>query len=369
MQRLVLALGIVVGVGLARQPCVAAIPSAADISTEIGMVFAGTPGAVSGDVNADGDADAADVVGVLNGLRSPTQAGPYGVGVKRITFTKASVTQPDQQRVLLTEIWYPGPSGNGPTDQHPGGKVDAPLADGAHSLPLVMFSHGSCGYQEQSVFFTSYLASHGFIVAAPPHPGNTTKDCFAGGGTPAAEADSLANRPADIRFVIDSLLALNADPTSFFHGAIDPGRIGMSGHSFGGLTTLLVSAADARIVAGLAMAPVARGFEDEVRAIHVPLMTEVGTLDGLHADGLLTYGWLQAPRYLLEIDNLTHAAFADLCIDCTPATLPLAEAHPVILRYAIPFLVRWVGGGHQFDAFLDPAAVPPGVSFSADAPG
>jgi hypothetical protein len=34
----------------------------------------------------------------------PTQPGPYGVGVQRIAFTKPSVTMPDQQRVLLTEI-------------------------------------------------------------------------------------------------------------------------------------------------------------------------------------------------------------------------------------------------------------------------
>src|SRR5690242_5658454 len=66
--------------------------------------------------------------GTTTSATDPTQPGPYGVGVKRITFTKPSVTMPDQQRVLLTEIWYPGPPGNGPTDQHPGGKVDAPFA-------------------------------------------------------------------------------------------------------------------------------------------------------------------------------------------------------------------------------------------------
>jgi predicted dienelactone hydrolase len=239
------------------------------------------------------------------------------------------------------------------------------LADSVHHRPLVMFSHGSCGYQEQSVFFTSLLASYGFIVAAPPHPGNSTHEILTC-GTPEAEADSLANRPADIMFVIDSLLALNADPTSFFFRAIDPDRIGMSGHSFGGLTTLLVSARDPRVVAGLAMAPVAQGFEDQVRSIHAPMMIEVGTLDDLHADGQLTYSLLHAPRYLVEIDRMTHAAFADLCIDCTPASLTLDEAHPIILRYAIPFLLRWVAGDHQFDAFLDQQAAPPGVTYSTD---
>jgi predicted dienelactone hydrolase len=344
-----------------------AAASPADISRAVGMVFAGDAGAAGGDVNADGRAGAADVVGVVLGLRSPTQPGPYGVGVQRMSFTKQSVTMPEQQRVLLTEIWYPGPPGTGPTGHSPGGLMNAPFADGVDHLPLVMFSHGSCGYQEQSVSFTSVLASYGFVVAAPPHPGNTTSDCFAGLNTPEAEADSLANRPADIMFVIDSLLDLNADPASFFYGAIDPNRIGMSGHSFGGLTTLLVSAMDSRVIAGLAMAPAAQGFEDQISSIHVPMMTEVGTLDSLRPQATLTYSLLDAPRYLVEIDDMTHAAFADFCPDCTSTTLTLAEAHPIVLRYAIPFLVRWVAGAQQFDAFLDPAVAPPGVTFSADA--
>lgn len=84
------------------------------------------------------------------------------------------------------------------------------------------------------------LASYGFIVAAPLHAGDvlTDPDCGTNNG------DGIANRPADIEFVIDSLLQLNMDRTSFFAGAINPRRIGMSGPSPGGNTTLLVSASD-----------------------------------------------------------------------------------------------------------------------------
>ena len=123
------------------------------------------------------------------------------------------------------------------------------------------------------------------------------------------------------------------------------------------------------LVAVRAMAPVAEGIEAEVASIKVPMMVEVGTLDDLLANGELAYSLLHAPRYLLEIDNMTHAAFADLCLDCTPDSLTLAEAHPLILRYAIPFLLRWVAGEHQFDAFFQPTALPPGVRFSADLGG
>ncbi len=359
----VMVLGVAVCLCATRTPAAAAVASAADLARDVGMIFAGNAGAAGGDVNADGRAGAADVVGVLLGLRSPTQAGPYGVGIKEITFTKTSVTMPGQQRALVTDIWYPGPPGTGPLPGHPGGKRDAPLADGVHALPLVMFSHGSCGFPQQSVYFTAVLASYGFVVAAPPHPGNTALDQC---GTPAAETDSFANRPADITFVIDTLLALNQDPSSFFYGAIDPSRIGMSGHSFGGLTTLRVSALDPRVIAGLAMAPVVRSIEDEVASIRVPMMIQVGTADDLLADAELAYSLVGPPRYLLEIEHMSHDPFSDFCPACDPSMVSLTDAHLFVLRYAIPYLLHWVAGDGRFDAFLDTAAAPPGVTLTAD---
>lgn len=343
----------------------ATVPTAADLSRAVGMVFFGAPGAAGGDVNADGRATAADVAGVILGLRSPTQQGPYGVGLRRITFTKPSETVPDQQRVLVTDLWYPAAPGTGSIDRRPGGQSNAPFADGLHSVPLVLFSHGSCGFQEQSVFFTALLASYGFIVAAPPHPGNTTSEIFTCGGS-AAVADSFVNRPADIIFVIDSLVALNADPTSFFFGTIDPHRIGMSGHSFGGLTTLRVSAMDSRVAAGLALAPVARSIQGEVAQITIPMMIQVGTLDGLLPDARLAYDLVNGPRTRLEILLMTHSPFSDFCTECTPETLPPEQAHLHILRYAIPFMLHWVAVDPRFDAFLDPRVAPPDVVFASD---
>jgi dienelactone hydrolase len=342
-----------------------ATPAAADISRTLAMLFAGAAGAAGGDVNADGRATAADVGGVVLGLRSPTQPGPYGVGFQRLTFTKPSVTKPTEQRVLETDVWYPAPPGTGPISQQPGGVRNAPLADGVSHLPLLVFSHGSCGFPAQSIYLTPLIASYGFVVAAPPHPGNTTSELFTC-MTPAALADSFVNRPADISFVIDELLALNADPTSFFYGTIDPSRIGMSGHSFGGLTTLLVAALDPRVIAGLALAPVSQPIQDEVARIRVPMMIQVGTLDDLLADGELAYDLLQPERDLVEIERMPHSPFSDFCLECGPETISTEVAHLYVLRYAVPFVLRWVAGDTRFGAFLDPGATPPGVAYTRD---
>src|SRR5262249_1892207 len=129
--------------------------------------------------------------------------------------------------------------------------------------PLVLFSHGLCAYPQQSTFFTEALASWGFVVAAPPHPGNEFTDGFP--GCASDYQDSFANRVADVRFVLDQLLAAAKQRGGPFARRINPRRIGMSGHSFGGQTTMRIAAVEPRVRAALALAP----------AVH----ESVGTLD------------------------------------------------------------------------------------------
>ena len=336
------------------------------------MVFAGDPGAAGGDVNADGRADAADVCGAVQGVRSPTQPGPFGVGVQQITFTKQSETMPDEPRPLQTVIWYPTTPDVGSVNPKLGGVVNAPLANNA-ALPLLLFSHGSCGMPTQSLFLTPLLASYGMIVAAPPHPGNELQDLLTC-NTPAAQVDSYLNRVADVTFVLDSLLQLNDDTSSFFYHAIDPARIGMSGHSFGGQTTLRVCAIEPRIVAGLALAPALSPVQLVVPTIDVPMMVqdgEVDTLTPFTTNALATYNLLRAPKALLEIFDAGHFAFSDGCFqgfsDCGPNTLTQDQAHLYVLRYAVPFVLHYVAGDNRFDAFLSPAVTPPGAQLTVAA--
>ena len=308
------------------------------------------------------------------GMRSPTQPGPFPVGFRHLTLTKKSVSHPDQDRVLETAVWYPTtPDASG--TNHYGGIDDAPLATDAQTVPLLMFSHGSCGYAEQSIFLTALVASYGFVVAAPPHPGNTIDDLLTlpGCGSDAAQMDSFLNREADIVFVIDTLLQLNADPSSFLYGAIDPSRIGMSGHSFGGQTTLRVCADEPRVVAGLALAPAIELVGNQTARIAIPMMVQDGVDDTTTAfvpNAQAIYNLLHAPRALVAIADTGHYAFSDKCFpgnpDCGPGRLTQAQAHAYVQRYAVPFLLQRIAGDHRFDAFLDAAALPPGVVVTAD---
>jgi predicted dienelactone hydrolase len=289
----------------------------------------------------------------------PRQPGPYAPGVRVVHLEKPSVIDPANTRVLDTLVWYPAPPGSGPIDPSNGGVPDAPLDLSGGPYPLLLFSHGSCGYPAQSTFLTPLLASYGFVVAAPPHPGNTIFN-YPACGTPSAQGASFVERPADIVFVTDQLLAANGDPASFLYGAVDPARLGMSGHSFGGLTTFLVLARDPRFGVAMPLAPATNAAQP----LTVPALMMLGNVDTVvdndAARGLFAAG--AAPKLLVEVRDAGHFAFSDGCFpgpDCNPpVTRTQDEAHEAVLRWVVPFLEVYLAGDETFRPFLAPPTPP-----------
>ncbi len=302
----------------------------------------------------------ADVVrwtaGTCSDVRRP---GPYGAGAQVIHLVKDSVANPGQERDLDTVVWYPTAPGAGPIDSGYGAVLDAPVDLTNAPYPILMFSHGSCGYPQQSVFLTAYLATYGFVVVAPPHPGNTIFE-FPSCGTPTAQLASFQERPNDIIFALDSMLEANGDSQSPFFGVIDPQRIGMSGHSFGGLTTYLVTAQDDRFRVALAFAPAVGANQ----TLKVPSLTMLGQIDSVVNVPAIraAYEGSLPPKYLVEIGSAGHFAWSDGCFpsaDCMPpATLTQDEAHAAVKRWVLPFLEKYLAGDPGFEPFLTPPGGP-----------
>jgi len=295
----------------------------------------------------------------------PSGRGRYAVGRTRITFTKTSVTT-GAPRVLDTVVWYPAVASTGT----PQGDTLTDADVRKRHWPLIVFSHGACGFPEQSPFLTEGLASWGFVVVAPPHPGSTIRDpgCFG----EASFMQSAPERVADVKFVLDGMLALAKQGDSRFAGRINRRRIGISGHSFGGYTTLRVLAEDARFRAGVALAPaviadVGLGLTAHVRQPTIVMVGSRDTLTPLDTAGQAAFGLLDGPRFLVEILNTGHCAFAVGCIPaacgagCEPTALPPDDGHQFTLRYAVPFVLRYVRGRNVFPDALRPAEAPAGV--------
>lgn len=272
----------------------------------------------------------------------PAKPGPYPVGVRTLTLTDPSRNEADgTPRSMVVEIWYPavdaarGKPGveydiNDVLTDEQRAQVaaltlphlvtsavrDAAARKDDGPFPLVVFSHGHGGIRWQSTFYTVALASHGYVVVAPDHTGDTLVDAVRN------RLDDVLvgfdHRPADVTFLLDTFTALaSADPLA---GMVDPAHIGITGHSFGALTSLRVAAYDDRVKAIVPQAPatadLAFAGKPSDFSLTIPVLVEAA-----HRDHTLTWAehtaptWarLKPPRAMLDITNGGHFTFSDLC--------------------------------------------------------
>ncbi|OMD53928.1 acetylhydrolase [Paenibacillus odorifer] len=143
----------------------------------------------------------------------------------------------------------------------------AALSDAEAMYPVIIFSHGSRGFEGQNMFQIEQLVSKGYIVAGINHTYSSMASIFSDGRValfqdktgsgiePFEKTDKLNEVWVnDVRFVLDQLEQLAAtDPDQRFTGRMDMGRVGMLGHSFGGATTVQMLLSDPRVQAGINM--------------------------------------------------------------------------------------------------------------------
>jgi predicted dienelactone hydrolase len=271
--------------------------------------------------------------------------GAFKVGVTTLTFTRPA-TGTGTPRSLETIIWYP--AGQGGTEEALG-RRDAAVHRGR--FPLIVFSHGACGRPTEATFLTKTLATYGFIVAAPRRPGHTADD-FPGCLTGAATIDAFVNGVPDVRFVIDAMLATAGDPASRFARRLRPEAIAMAGLSFGGFLTLGAEQQEDRLVAALVMVPGGNAALGPT-PIAIPTLVIGAEHDSVvgFPESETTYDRLVGPRFLVELLAANHLSVVDDCFNhdlnlsfCVATDISQDAAHALVLRYAVPFLRRYVKG-------------------------
>lgn len=308
-------------------------------------------------------------------LQDPSQAGPWRAGVKTVELTDGA-----RNRKFKVDVWYPitptGAAGSNNTyelDSFIGtiASIDSPARRDAQpepgTWPVVLFSHGFGGIRFQSYFLTERLATHGFVVISPDHPGNTLAD-FAELGNDQAAAQSAMDRPLDLLYALDRAIA----GTLGVAVTVDPDRVGATGHSFGAWSSLEIARRDPRIKIAFPLAP---GFRngatpDFVAMLARPLLFVGGSLDDtceFPANQELPYMIAQQPKYLLEVMGAGHLDFSNLCevalarqfIDdgCDPANIDPAVVQQRTNRVGVAFALRYLRDDPRYDALLDPNAV------------
>lgn len=174
---------------------------------------------------------------------APRVTGTYLVATVSYTYTDTSrvetFTNTGENRKVNFECWYPG--------------------KGSGKYPLVLFSHGAFGIKISNTSTFVELASNGYVVCSIDHPYHSLFTVDADGHRTMADQSFLqtvidlnngkydeatgfelhqkwmALRIADIKFVLDTILANAKDSSSgAVYRMIDVGKIGLMGHSLGG---------------------------------------------------------------------------------------------------------------------------------------
>lgn len=301
-------------------------------------------------------------------------AGHAALAGEPIATKVFNIPDPGGERPLQARLWYPT-AASGPVTTvggrdgiFPGIQVveNAPPASGSH--PLVLLSHGFGGSWRNLNWLAGELAGHGYVVAAPDHPGTTTSD------RRPEQAVRLWERPHDLSRVLD---ALNADPG--LAGPIEAGRIAAIGHSLGGWTVMALAGgrydvsrlpaacaphceaftalglrdgkadpvklgadlSDARIgtVVSLDLGP-ALGFTPQSLAgVRIPVLvlaagTEVPGIVALRQDSEFVAKSLpQAATRYLPIPDATHFSFMQLCLpEASAAIEKIAPGESFVCR-------------------------------------
>jgi predicted dienelactone hydrolase len=217
--------------------------------------------------------------------------------------------------------------------------VRAYLPLSSQQRPVILFSHGLGGSREGSVYLGRHWAGRGYVCLFMQHSGS---DDAVWKQKPflkrilsmkkAANGQNLRDRIQDVNFLVEQLSIVNTDRNHILYGRLDSEKVGMSGHSFGALTTQAVSGQNYRnqgrlftipeIKAAVIFSPSSPRWggnaDDAFGNVQIPWLLMTGTQDLAligNADMESRLGVFPAlppgGKYELLLYDAEHSAFTD----------------------------------------------------------
>ena len=294
--------------------------------------------------------------------------------------------------------------------------TDIYLPDIRSSVPVIVISHGIGTDSNNFRYLANHLATNGFAVVVPNHPGSDTKQVESlmnGSASEVAQPEEFINRPLDVKFVLDELEKLNKTD-SRLNNVLDLQRIGVFGQSFGGYTALALAGAkinlekiqqncnqkalkqtwnmslllqcrmqelqpnkpvkqynlyDERIKAVIAVNPITSIIfgETGLSEIKTPVMMVASSEDTVAPalyEQILPFSWINNPqKYLVQIEGATHFSAIGDGKDSSEQVGVTAkligdnpkQAQSYINKLSLPFFQSHVSEKSQYRPYLTAA--------------
>ncbi len=273
--------------------------------------------------------------------------------------------------------------------------------------PIIVISHGLGSDRTSFAYLAEHLASYGFVVAVPEHPGSNSQQIqalLAGIADRVTNPRELIDRPLDIKFLLDELTRLSKSD-SIFRGRLNLEQVGVVGQSFGGYTALALAGAkinfeqlkadcpalentlnvslllqclavnlpnaqynlsDPRIKAAIAIDPVVSSIfgQASLSQIKIPVMIVSGSSDTVApalTEQIEPFTWLTTQnKYLALINGGTHfSTIAESPNATIPVPTQVIGSSPALARryvkaLSVPFFETYVAEQSSYLPYLSP---------------
>ena len=263
------------------------------------------------------------------------------------------------------------------------------------SIPVIVVSNGLGAKRDRFKGLANHLASHGFAVAIPDHPGSDRrrqKAFLRGLHQENFDATDYTDRPLDISYILDELETFNQR----LDNKLDLQQVGIFGYSIGGTTALSLAGAeldferlkqdcdrpldllnisilyqcralelspqqqslkDERIEAAFLFVPFGNSLfsQEELSAISIPVMWQVVDRDfltSLVTEQIPLFNSLGSERYLVISENIPHSnvTLSNQQQSSQAEAFDVAKTYQNIL--SLVFFQNYIAGNKEYQSYL-----------------
>ncbi|MDZ4197960.1 MAG: dienelactone hydrolase [Kiritimatiellia bacterium] len=249
----------------------------------------------------------------------------------------------------------------------------------ATNAPVLLFSHGLGGSRENGAYLGRHWAAQGYVALFLQHLGsdesiwkNVPAEKRRKSIREAMSGKNLKLRAQDVTATLNQLAIWNSEEGHALGGRLDLNRVGMSGHSFGALTTQAVSgqvfplgllkSTDPRIRAAIAFSPSSPRVGRTKKAfgeVAIPWLLMTGTKDvaqvgNIDLESRLAVFPALPPghKYELVLDGAEHSAFGERSLPGESGGRN-PNHHRAILALSTAFWDAFLRGNPAAQAWLD----------------